>query len=250
MKLVSINIEGNRHLDRVIPFIDHEQPDVLCMQEVLHNDRAVFEALGYRSHFLPITRERAMSMPGELGVALFTKIQSTSVSHMREHYFSNRNESVSHYNDHDVDGSVSPGIIFATVTHEDNEFTVGTTHFTWAPDGSVPSQKQEEDLASLLSLTETLPPHLMCGDFNLPRHHNPLYDTLVEHYSNAVPETYSASMDKALHQSKDKPGAQIIFTSYMVDHLLLQPPYNAQDVRLQFELSDHAAIVATITREI
>jgi exonuclease III len=32
MKLININIEGDKHFDTVIPFLEKEKPDVLCLQ--------------------------------------------------------------------------------------------------------------------------------------------------------------------------------------------------------------------------
>ncbi len=38
MKLISINIEINRHYDTVLNFLKKEKPDVVCLQEVLEDD--------------------------------------------------------------------------------------------------------------------------------------------------------------------------------------------------------------------
>jgi len=39
VKLISLNIEGDKHLDdKILPFFDKEKPDVLCLQEVFAKD--------------------------------------------------------------------------------------------------------------------------------------------------------------------------------------------------------------------
>lgn len=38
MKLISLNIEGHKHIDRQLPFFEIEAPDVLCLQEVFEPD--------------------------------------------------------------------------------------------------------------------------------------------------------------------------------------------------------------------
>ncbi len=82
MKLININIEGDKHFDRVIPFIERELPDVLCLQEVFKGDLIRFSDAGYFSHFLPITRKESSSTySDELGIALLVKEISASVSH-------------------------------------------------------------------------------------------------------------------------------------------------------------------------
>jgi exonuclease III len=80
MKLVSINIEWNKHLDTVLPFIRTEVPDVLCLQEVDFSNLKDFEALGYASTFLPYTLDRFAESSGEFGIALLTKIESLQVT--------------------------------------------------------------------------------------------------------------------------------------------------------------------------
>src|SRR3990167_4231527 len=43
LKLISINIEGSKHLPEVIPFLRSERPDVVLMQEVFGPDLPLFE---------------------------------------------------------------------------------------------------------------------------------------------------------------------------------------------------------------
>jgi exonuclease III len=38
IKLITLNIEGDRHLDRVIPFLQKENAHVVCLQEVLQSN--------------------------------------------------------------------------------------------------------------------------------------------------------------------------------------------------------------------
>jgi hypothetical protein len=63
-----------------------------------------------------------------------------------------------------------------------------------------------------------------------------------------VPAHYRSSLDNNLHRLAEKPELAHLFTDYMVDYLLVQPPYHAHDVRLEFGVSDHAAIIATLSR--
>ena len=79
MKLISLNIEGSKHLERIIPFITKESPDVLCLQEVFKADLHLFEKLGYTCHFLPLTIFMINENPQEHGVALCSKTRITDV---------------------------------------------------------------------------------------------------------------------------------------------------------------------------
>jgi endonuclease/exonuclease/phosphatase family metal-dependent hydrolase len=132
---------------------------------------------------------------------------------------------------------------------EDVQYSIGTTHFTWTPDGDKPGFGQRADMKVFMEIVKKLPSHIMCGDFNIPRHHNALYENLTEIYTDTIPEKYKSSLDKTLHRIGHLPEKQTLFNDYMVDYVFTQPPYKASDVHLEFKLSDHAAVVATITSE-
>jgi endonuclease/exonuclease/phosphatase family metal-dependent hydrolase len=143
---------------------------------------------------------------------------------------------------------VKYGVQSAIVDHGGVPYHIATTHFTWTPDGAVPSDAQHESMRAFLAHIKTLPAHVISGDFNIPRHHNPLYGELMQHYKDAIPQTLSSSLDPTLHRLGNDPDKHHLFTDYMVDYVLVQEPYRAEDVRLEFGISDHAAVVAHIKK--
>lgn len=249
MKLISLNIEWNKHLDRILPFIRSERPAVLCLQEVDFSTLSLFEAEGYASTFLPYTRDRFAESSGEFGIALLTNTSSVAVTHTEMYYYEHEHGPLLRYDKNNPEGTIKRGVIACTLTYNGESYLILTTHFPDAPNGSIPTNAQKEALAKLIAYTNTLPPHIICGDFNLPRNENPLYEELRVLYTNAVPDEYASSLDQTYHRLKDKADARILFTHYMVDHLLLQKPYTAENVRLHFGVSDHGAIVATIKKQ-
>ncbi len=71
---------------------------------------------------------------------------------------------------------------------------------------------------------------------------------LAPKYKDNIPSHYKTSIDAALHRAgKERPEG---LADKMVDGLFTTPGYTAVDVRLQFGVSDHAAIVATISTPI
>lgn len=135
-------------------------------------------------------------------------------------------------------------VIFA----QTEKYNFATTHFTWNPDGSAECVAQAKALDTLLPFLNNRPPHILCGDMNIPRRESPYYTRLVANYHDAVPIEYTSSLDKNFHRTGKNPDLEHLFTSYMVDYLLTQPPYQAHNVRLEFGISDHAGIVAEIER--
>lgn len=246
MKLISINIEGDKHFDYIIPFLKRENPDVLCLQELPYTSIPLFEQCGYRGMYLPMSRKNSANTFADKGVALFTNSQLEDVHtfYYPEHY----NE-IPVFNENDIPNSVAHGVIFANVQCDDTTYTIATTHFTWTPDGNNPCSEQISHMKTFLSQITLEKPHIMCGDFNIPRNINPLYQELLKHYTDTIPAHYSSSLDKKLHRHGENLDKSIIFNSFMVDYIFTQSPYRATDVRLEFGLSDHAALIATITQD-
>ena len=246
MKLISLNIEGSKHLERIIPFITKESPDVLCLQEVFKADLHLFEKLGYTCHFLPLTIFMINENPQEHGVALCSKTRITDVKSI---YYLDFETVLPLHDPKDIPHTVHYGLIHGNIMYGEDTFLCATTHFTWTAHGSNPSEDQKQSLTNLFKYTENLGPHLLCGDFNIPRNESVLYTKLAEHYDDNIPPHYTSSLDKDLHYLGKDPEKDFIFSSFMVDYVFTQAPYKATDVRLEFGLSDHAGVVATISKE-
>lgn len=248
MKLVNSNIEGDKHFDRVIPFLEQEKPDVICLQEVFRKDLHLFESLGFTMVFLPMTKKTVDESPEELGIALGYASSRAILENTDTCYYHDRAETIRFFDRDQKDQTVNNGIIMGRFTVHNESFTVATTHFTWTPNGSEPHQFQKDDMARLRAYLSECEPHCLIGDFNIPRRHNPLYDELVREYTDEIPASYTSSLDANIHRLGQDSSKRHLFTDYMVDYLFTQPPYVAHDVHLEFGISDHAAIVATIYR--
>src|SRR3989338_3132306 len=78
MKLISINIELNKHYETVLSFLKKEKPDVVCLQELLEEDFERFkQELGMAGVYQVFSR---VNWPGyedligrKQGVAIFSK---------------------------------------------------------------------------------------------------------------------------------------------------------------------------------
>jgi len=246
MKLISLNVEGDRHYDSALTLIDTEAPDVICLQEAAEAYIAKLEALSYHVSYLPRAIKENDAGPFTDGQLLCTKEPHT----ITKHYYYGTGESVQkeRYNPKTQRHNSNRGILLAKLEADNQKFLISTIHFTWAPEGRVVSKPQVEDMESLLEYVKTLPPHILCGDFNIPRHHNALYEKLTNVYTDNIPETYLSSLDKKHHRVRNDPEKAHVLTDFMVDYVFSQPPYEVSDVRLEFGISDHAAVIATINR--
>ncbi len=249
MKLVSLNIEGDRHFDRVLPFVEKESPDVLCLQEVFEPDLFRFKDLGYYTSFSGETLKMQNGIEVPFGYGICSREQ---ILNEKSFYYRNGEYELRFFDQSRRLQSTMEskrGIILVDTTIDNVTYSIGTVHFTWTPNGDIANPEQISSMASLLEYTQTLPPHILTGDFNIPRSKNILYKELIEHYTDTVPASYASSLDKSLHYAGENPELNHLFTDYLVDYIFTQPPYTARDVRLEFGISDHAGVVATILKE-
>jgi exonuclease III len=231
MKLISVNIERSKHLDRVIPFLQNEQPEVVCMQELLERDIArLSDALDAVCAFEP-----CQLYPGEglQGVGIFSKEPLTERSvdfywrarrAIRDPFALESTEAKRETEHHLVLSGIVRGM------------RVATTHFTWTPNGEA-DEYQREDLAQLLTKLDGLGEFALCGDFNAPRGRE-IFEAIAAKYTDNIPKEYETSIDKDLHKAGALP--------YMVDGLFTTPSIVASNVHLVSGVSDHMAIVADI----
>ncbi|MFT5850036.1 MAG: exonuclease III [Patiriisocius sp.] len=242
MKLLSLNVEGSKHLERTSVLFKEQMADVVCLQECNEETISVLKSLGYATHFLPMTL-RSGEKNTEEGVVLASLHPVT----FSTHYYHTPNQTLSVFAKEDSRNTNRQGLIVGTVSVNEVAHTIATTHFTWTEDGSTPNQSQVDDIEALLQYTQTLGSHVICGDFNIPRSHSSLYKEITDAYTDQVPQHHKSSMDAQLHRLGSTPGKEIIFTNYMVDYILTKGPYGAQNVELIFGVSDHAAVIGNIT---
>lgn len=246
MKLFQCNVEGNKHLERVFSFIDEYIPDVLCLQEADMQAITLLQQRGFQTDFLPM---RLCPSPGigllEEGVVLAARSLITS----RISYWNKQNDTIveqdhARYRETTVTGFIVGDCIVDTVP-----YTIATTHFAWTPRGEVPNDYQIDDMKKLLRDMQQVPPHVFCGDFNIPRNINPLYMDLLSLYTDAIPKRYTSSLDKTYHRLGSDPKRAHLFTNFMVDYIFSTEGYMVSDVEFHFGISDHAAITATVERQ-
>ena len=202
VKLVSLNIEMDKHLQRVLPFLQAEHPDVACLQEIFEKDmRTMEEALGMKGHFEAVSvvdvsyvdgkrcPDEELAKKGPQGIGFFTKLP-VHLSGV-EYYHGKPGEVPRHSVDY------SRFFLWRQVEKEGELFTIGTTHFTWTPDGNT-SDEQAEDVTKLFRVLEQFPEIAFCGDFNAPRGRE-IWGEIAKRYKDNIPQEYVSSIDPVLH---------------------------------------------------
>jgi len=240
LSLVSINIEKSEHLDLVESFLRTRTPDIFCVQELCRGDvLRIAETFHDTPHiFLPMYRIFEEGISKEIGVGIFSRLP---IRESFKHYY-HGNEDIK-----DVDRTSaqtrsetqSYGVASCTVEKEGTSFTICTTHFTWTPDGKS-DDFQRADVRGLIEVLSSVGEFVLCGDFNAPRG-GEIFTAIATKYKDNIPATYTTSIDGSLHRAGTLP--------YMVDGLFSTPGYQVSHVELIPGVSDHCAIVATVSKK-
>ncbi len=236
IKIAQINIEGSKHLERVIPFLKEQKPDVVCLQELKGQDVARFETeLDMKCFFSPMHRGAA----GVNGNAILSRLPMGNQH--AEQYGGNFEKELQEY----VHGNRLAGyhsskflLAIADIEKDGELFRVGTTHFPVTDHGEA-SDYQRKDMATMLELLAKEGEFVVTGDFNAPRG-GEIFATLAEKYKDNVPLTITTSIDGSLHRAGQLP--------HMVDGVFSTPGYAVSNVVGHTGLSDHWGFTATISK--
>lgn len=244
LQLVNCNVEGWKHGDRVRAMLQEVQPDVVCLQEA---PAGYIETISLQQDFpyqlfAPIVlRQATGGDPFPEGVLIASKLPFETYS---VEYYHRPHQHLRVFDDNQKRDTIDQVCLFVQI----GSFAIATTHFTWTPNGNAPCEYQRTDQSRLLAWLATQPPHLLCGDMNIPRHHNPLYEQFLTQYIDAIPELYASSLDATFHRLGSDPTRAHLFRDFMVDYVFTQAPYEALNTTLRFGVSDHAAVIGTIVR--
>lgn len=242
MKLLSLNIEGDNHLERVIPFLKQEEPDVIGMMEVFKDDIPYIEQeTGTISVFSPIARIETdvsyrLKPRGLWGVALFAKFPIVNIRRVT-YAGKPSSEGIPIW---DGQGAWNKVLIAADVEIGELTHRVITTHFTWSAKG-LPTEAQRADMDALQKELSRETEFVLCGDFNAPRG-GEIWSRLAAHYKDNIPSTIVTTIDNRLHKD-GKNNIQLV-----VDGMFSTSTYTVEDVRVVGGVSDHMAIVCEVTR--
>lgn len=242
LTLISLNVYGNRFIDRQLAFFQKENPDVITLQEVFEQDIAIFEkALGMKGVFVALgyineENEYGDAPRGAWGIAILSKYPMDNVQHSFYQYEKAEDSLFPMKGGPDT---LARALLWANIHKDEHATTIATTHFTWAPNAQ-PTDLQRETLKALLSILDGIPQCILTGDFNAPRGYE-IFDTLASRYTDNIPKNVTTTIDQNLHRVH---GLQLV-----IDVLFSTPSYAVDQVRVIDGVSDHCAVMGTITRK-
>ena len=244
MKLISLNIENNLHNHTVLPFLKKENPDIVCLQELMEEDLELYKKeLSMEAVFQPWSYIRTTIYKEELrgkkqGVAIFAKNIYLSGSA----FYTGSEENIKRtYEDFmsTEEYQKNKALVWADIENKDGGvFRIITTQLPVTHEGEV-TFYQLEVIEALLKKLESYGEFVLCGDTNAPRGQES-FKKFTKKYKDNIPEEYKTSIDQNLHRTKN--------LEYMVDGLFTTQAYSASSVHLVDGVSDHMAVVADIEK--
>lgn len=242
MKLISLNIEGDNHLEDVKRFVVSQSPDIVCFNEAFEGDVAFFErTFGMQSLFIAseyIAKPNPFRLPprGNIGTCILTK--GTIQKHWVDTYFGDASvlpELTAENGD-----AANRFLAWAEISLDNVIYRIVTTHFTITKNAVV-SDLQRANAAKMISFLDTQSDYILCGDFNTPRGAE-IYTTLATKLHDNIPADVITTLDPNLHRAGSK------IPNIVVDGLFTTPGYTASDVQVVPGISDHCAITAMIEK--
>jgi len=266
VKVVSLNIEGDKHLAEVIELIGRERPDLVCLQEVFEDDFKRFMGkFGMKGIFSPTVFIDKPGKPGfkksgVFGVAMMGRLAGKFGA---EYYFKRRGQDLPRYR-----GWPNAGHRTLVWQKIDNGPTVAATHFTWSKGGQA-TEKQRRELKKLMKLLVRIKPDILCGDFNAPRGarlrrgfggQGEIWAKLAERFIDNIPAEIRTTLDQKLHYAN---GMELVVDGFFTPaprrvrgsampvnrHGFTLPKNDVQVISLKLigGVSDHLAIVAKLS---
>lgn len=242
IKLISINIEGNKHLEnRVLPFLLAEKPEVLTMQEVFVTDvEMIKKALSMDGIFVPMAdvnyENEHLPARGLWGILHLTKLPVKEFGY--EYYYGVEQQIPQFFAKQDPN-SMNRVLVWQAVEKDGKEYWFATTHFTWSKDGET-IDLQRQTYETLGQALDKLPGLVLSGDFNAPRGKE-IFTQLATRYEDNIPSQITTTIDNNLHKAH----ADI---NFVVDGCFSSPEYKVENVRIVSGVSDHMAVVAEVTK--
>lgn len=174
IKLISYNIWQGMYLDPLVKFLQTEQPDIVCLQEVgtsgmgqKHSDDNVFKLIGDTLKLEGDYENMLWADEGEgpfnSGVAILSRFVRTSRMVFRYERITNDILRLTDRDRYNV-----PRVLLGNeLLINDKSLWVFTTHFTISPDAQV-TQHQLDNAQKVAGQLRKYPEYLFCGDLNTP----------------------------------------------------------------------------------
>jgi endonuclease/exonuclease/phosphatase family metal-dependent hydrolase len=191
IKLISYNIWHGVYLEPMLQFLNEQQPEIVCLQEVGTSGlgqkkhptnlfKEIQTSLGFEAHYEHMYTADEGDGVYTIGVAIYSKFPILETKSLR--YERNTTEVL---RISDVDRYHVPRVLLGCLLDiKPKPLWVFTTHFTISPEAKV-TQHQLENAQKVAAYLKDFPEYMLCGDLNTP-HGSHIFDLLKGEASDVV----------------------------------------------------------------
>ncbi len=260
-KIIHLNIEKSKHLDSVFDLLKEQQPDVVCLEEVMYSDmNRLTSELGYELAFAPLVTIKNENGEDKEGSAILSRIPIIETKIYR--YDDQINTELPTY----IEGQfvLSNGkrekerwlyhnsLLTVTILISGKTVTISTTHFPVTdhglprlPDHTLPDLDYIDDIEHarvyldrlITIINKITTPLVFTSDLNNTRSEY-VYTRLAHELIDLVPDSVSSTIDPKLHRV---PGLQLV-----VDTIMVSPDVSVKNFEVIEGVSDHKAFIALL----
>ncbi|MBT31816.1 MAG: metal-dependent hydrolase [Thalassobius sp.] len=265
MKIMCLNGWGGKLYDKLLPYLTEEDPDILCLQEVVHTPESEKDWLTYRdgNHILPqranffrdvqtalpnhigifcpaaqgVLWDDAIKIPSQWGLATFVRKSYPIIGQIQG--FVHKSYSAHDYGDHPRSRNAHAVKVFDY--KENRPVVITQMHGLRDLKGKMDTPERAAQAHKLLSLanglTENKDALIVCGDFNV----EPESETLKILADAGLTELVTTRTTKGTRNSHYKK------ESRYADYMLVNEHIDVLDFKVIFEpeVSDHCPLILT-----
>lgn len=229
IKFLHLNIEGRKHLEPICSFLELNDIEVFCAQEI-HTDTAQFIAskFGYLYKFSSMW----VTNPSETeprGLAIFSKLD---IKESKDIVLLPRIEGYEHGND-------TFNLLAIEIEKDKKLYTFETVHLPVNYPGDLISEFQLAVFERLKEELVKFPEFILTGDFNSPRG-TIIFDTLGLLYQDNIPKEIDSTIDPVLHRA---PNLKLV-----VDGVFTTSNYKVSNIKVVEGLSDHKGVTGLLSK--
>lgn len=260
--LLHLNIEGDKHIDKVKNLISAKKPDVICLAEAFYEDvRSMSSELGYELAFSQLLTLKSGEEVDRQGSAILSNLpmQETKIFYYNDSGSENpkaytleetsNHEGIRPENRFEFSYSLLTARLNLT---PETSMIVSTTHFPvvdhQSPDlkdhvlhgmqNVIDEERAEAHADRLKEILGGLPhPLIFTADLNNPRGES-IYGSLAHLLADRVPPDLKSSLDPNLHRAKN--------VELMVDTIMTSQDVSVRDFKVIEGVSDHKAFLASV----
>jgi len=235
MKIIQLNVEGDKHREKVSAFLKLEDPEVVCLEEVIEDIGlpSFKERFGMEGVFVPMQFD---NLGRKQGVALLSKYP---LENIRVKYYWKKGEELIPDQHKESVGDEHRPLLLGEVDRDGERYVIGVTHFPVSYPGTNISDFQRVCHGKLRGVLMEEKEIIFCADTNCPRG-TELFDDIATVLTDNIPQNVITTIDKDIHKAG--------FLPYVIDCMFTSKQYKANDVRVVGGVSDHMAVIADVSR--